>query len=97
MEIADERSHWAEADANVREALRTIGRFVDYLEKTKRELCLESTRLSSTHTDEFIGPSSEIALAGIVHALNFLIVCRNKLQETDLVLTTRALTEPQTE
>lgn len=73
--------------------MRTIRRFVDYLEKTKRELCLESTRLSNSETDEFIGPSSEIALAGIIHALNFLAVCRNKLQETDLVLTTRALAE----
>lgn len=93
MEIVDERSQWTEADASVREALRTISRFVDYLEKTKRELCLESTRLSNDDTAEFIGPSAEIALAGIVHALNYLIVCRNKLQETDLVLTTRALAE----
>lgn len=97
MEIVRERSQLTDADASIRETLRTIRRFVDYLEKTKRELCLESTRLLSSDTDEFIGPSSEIALAGIVHALNFLVVCRNKLQETDLVITTRALAELRTD
>ncbi len=91
MQVETERSQWETADSNARKALRAIREFIDYLETMKRELCLESTRLSNDETVKFIGPGTEVAVTGIVHALNYLAVCRSRIQEMDLVLTTRFL------
>jgi hypothetical protein len=91
MQVDVERSQWETADSNARKALRAIREFIDYLENMKRELCLESARLSSDETIKFIGPGTEVAVTGIVHAINYLAVCRTRIQETDLVLTTRFL------
>jgi hypothetical protein len=91
MQADIEWSQWKTADSNARKALRAIREFIDYLENMKRELCLESTRLSSDETIKFIGPGTEVAVTGIVHALDYLAVCRSRIQETDLVLTTRFL------
>ncbi len=91
MEVDIDRAYWEGADSKVREFLRTIREFIDHLEKVKRELCLESTRLSSEETIKFIGPATEVALTGIEHAANYLAVCRARIQERDLVITTRYL------
>jgi hypothetical protein len=91
MEADLERIHWQKADSSTREALRSIKEFIDYLESTKKEIVLASTRLSTEEAVHYIGPSAEVALTGIVHAIDYLTVCRNTIQDNDLVVTTRAL------
>lgn len=97
MEADIERSIWEKADGDVRNALRAIREFIDYLENMKRELCLQSARISSDETVKFIGPGTEVALTGIVHAMDYLAVCRSHIQVKDLVLTTRFLARLQEE
>ena len=91
MEGGSERAYWVRADRAAKQKLQMIREFVDYLEGVKREVVLASARLSSDETSQIIGPSAEVAVAGIVHAINYLAVCRTSIQENDLVLTTRAL------
>ncbi len=91
MEVDFERPYWESVDGKVREALQTIRAFIDYLDRMKKELCLESARLSSEEAIKFIGPATEVALTGIEHAVNYLALCRTQIQERDLVLTTRFL------
>lgn len=90
MEAEIERAFWEAEDNNTRQALRDIKEFVDYLENLKREVAFASTRLSSDQAIKYIGPSAEVAIAGILHAIDYLSVCRAQVQETDLVLTTRS-------
>ena len=91
MEADFERAHWQRADSSTKEALRSIKEFIDYLENTKREILLASARLSTEEAVHYVGPSAEVALTGIVHAIDYLTVCRNTIQDNDLVVTTRAL------
>ena len=91
MEADFEQSYWIAADKNVKQALREIKEFIDYLENAKRELVLASARLSSDGATRFIGPSAEVAVTGIIHAINYLEVCRSRIKDTDLVTTTRSL------
>lgn len=91
MEADFERAHWEKADGNTKQALLAIKEFIDYLENAKKELVLASTRLSTEESIHYIGPSAEVALTGIVHAIDYLTVCRNTIQDNDLVVTTRAL------
>lgn len=88
-----ERVRWEKMDNNAKRALRAIRELIDYLDGVKKELCLESTRLSSEETLEYVGPAAKVAVAGLVHAINFLAVCRTGIQETDLVLAKRSLLE----
>ena len=91
MEAGFERAYWKSLDEKARNVLDDIRRFIHYLENVKRELCLASARLSSDEAVEYIGPATEVALAGIGHALDYLAACRCRVQENDLMLTTRAL------
>ena len=91
MEADFERAHWQKADSSTKEALRSIKEFIDYLENTKKEIVLASARLSTEEAVRYVGPSAEVALTGIVHAIDYLTVCRNTIQDNDLVVTTRAL------
>jgi hypothetical protein len=93
LEADTERAYWKAADVEARQALHDIKEFVDYLENLKREVALASTRLSSDQAVKYIGPSAEVAIAGILHAIDYLSVCRAQVQETDLVLTTRSRIE----
>jgi hypothetical protein len=90
LEADTERAYWQTADNEARQALHDIKEFVDYLENLKREVALASTRLSSDQAIKYIGPSAEVAIMGILHAIDYLSVCRAQVQETDLVLTTRS-------
>ena len=91
METDFERAHWEKADSNTKEVLRSIREFIDYLENTKKEIVLASTRLSTEEAVHYVGPSADVALTGIIHAIDYLTVCRNTIQDNDLVVTTRAL------
>jgi len=91
MEADFERSHWEAVDSDTKQALHAIKEFIDYLENAKKELVLASTRLSTEEAVHYIGPSAEVALTGIAHAIDYLSVCRNTIQDNDLVVTTRAL------
>jgi hypothetical protein len=91
LEADFERAHWEKADSSTKQSLRSIKEFIDYLEITKRELVLASTRLSTEEAVHYIGPGAEVALTGITHAIDYLAVCRNMIQDNDLVVTTRAL------
>jgi hypothetical protein len=91
LEADFERAHWEKADSSTKQALRSIKEFIDYLENTKKELVLVSTRLSVEEAVHYIGPSAEVALTGIAHAIDYLVVCRSTIQDNDLVVTTRAL------
>ena len=92
MEVDVERSYWEDLDVKAKRALQDIREFVDCLETMKRELCLASARISSDETIEYIGPSAEIGVIGLVHAIDYLAACRTLIQEKDLVVTMRALT-----
>ena len=89
MEADFETSYYERMDENARLSLRAIRDYIDILEKMKREIVLEATRLSNEETIKHIGPSAEVALTGIDHAINYLAVSRTRIQETDLVQTTR--------
>ena len=91
MEANFERAYWEQADCATKKKLRGIKEFVDYLENVKKEICLASARLSTDESLGVIGPGAEVAVAGIVHAIDYLCVCRGGIQDKDLVLTTRAL------
>ena len=97
MEADIDRAQWETIDKNAKQALRDIREFIEYLENMKKELVLATTRLSSDESIKYTGPATEVAMAGIVHAVNYLAVCRARIQETDLVLTTRFLTRPKTQ
>ena len=96
MEADFEQAYWKAADENVKHALHEIKEFIDFLENAKRELVLASARLSSDEAMGFIGPGAEVAVTGIVHAINYLEVCRSRIKDTDLVTTTRSLASLQT-
>ena len=91
MEADFERAHWQKADSTTKEALRSIKEFIDYLENTKKEIVLASARLSTEEAVHYVSPSAEVALTGLSHAIDYLTVCRNTIQDNDLVVTTRAL------
>ena len=91
MEADFERAHWQKADSSTKEALRSIKEFIDYLENTKKEIVLASARFSTEEAVHYVGPSAEVALTGVAHAIDYLTVCRNTIQDNDLVVTTRAL------
>jgi hypothetical protein len=93
LEANLERDYWKTADGEARQALHEIKEFTRYLENLKREVALASTRLSSDQAIKYIGPSAEVAIAGILHAIDYLSVCRAQVQEKDLVLTTRSRIE----
>jgi hypothetical protein len=90
LEVDVERAYWDAADNVARQVLHDIKTFIDYLESVKKEVALASTRLSSDEALKYIGPSAEVALTGIIHAVDYLSVCRSQIQETDLVATTRS-------
>lgn len=90
MEAEFEKAYWDEQDKNARQILTEIRHFIDYLEVVKREVVIASARLSSDEAVRYIGPSAEVAVAGLVHAIDYLLVCRSHIQETDLVATTRS-------
>ena len=92
-----ERAYWQGVDQNSRLAIRAIREFIDYLEGMKRELCLQSTKLLIEDAIEFLGPATEVAVAGLVHAIDYLSVCRAKISETDVALAKRFLTKLDTE
>lgn len=92
MEADIERVQWETVDKNAKQALRDIRELIDYLENMKKELCLATTKLSSDESIKYTGPATEVAITGIVHAVNYLALCRARIQETDLVLTNRPLT-----
>ena len=85
-----ERVYWEEVDENSKQELLTIRGFIDYLENIKRELCLKSATLS-TGAIGFLGPATEVAVAGLVHAINYLSICRARIKETDVALAKRYL------
>jgi len=70
-------------------ALQAIRGLIDHFEGMKRELCLESTRLSSDEAAESLGPGAEVALAGTSHATDYLSLCRTRIMENDLTLAGR--------
>lgn len=87
-----ERVYWEGVDSSSKLALRAIRDLIDYLEVAKRELCLESTRLSSGEAVLFVGPATEVAVAGLVHAINYLSFCRTQINDADVALAKKFLT-----
>ncbi len=90
LEVDYERAYWEAADNEAKQALHDVRAFIEYLESVKKGVVLASTRLSSDEAIKYIGPSAEVALTGILHAIDYLSVCRAQIQEKDLVLTTRS-------
>ena len=91
-----EQAYWHGVDQNSRLAIRAIREFIDYLEGVKKELCLQSTKLLIEDAVEFLGPATEVAVAGLAHAIDYLSVCRRSISETDVVLAKRFLTNLDT-
>lgn len=88
-----ERIYWQGVDKNSKQAIRAIRELIDYLEGAKRELCLESTKLLSEDVVEFLGPATEVAVAGLSHAIDYLSICRTRVNNTDVALAKRFLTK----
>ena len=93
MEVDFERAYWNEVDSSSKLTLRAIRDLIDYLEVTKKELCLESMKLSSEDAVKFVGPATEVAVAGLVHAINYLSICRTQINETDVAIAKKVLTK----
>lgn len=91
MEVDFERAYWEGVDNSSKLALRAIRNLIDYLEVAKRELCLESAKLSNGDALKFVGPATEVAVAGLVHAIKFLSICRTSLKEANVTLAKRQL------
>lgn len=92
--VADlERLYWQGVDKSSKQAIRSIRELIDYLEGVKRELCLESTKRLSEDVVEFLGPATEVAVAGLSHAIDYLSICRARINNTDAALAKRFLTK----
>lgn len=86
-----ERAYWEGVDGRSKLALSAIRDLIDYLEAAKKELCIKSTKLSSGDVVQFVGPATEVAVAGLVHAINFLAFCRTRIKDADVALAKRFL------
>ena len=93
MAVNFERAYWEGVDNISKLALHAIRDLIDYLEGVKRELCLESTKLSTDDSVEFLGPATEVALVGLVHAIDYLSICRTRINNADVALAKRFLTK----
>lgn len=91
MATSFERVYWEELDHNSELTIQAIRELISYLEGVKRELCLRSTKLLSDDTVGLLGPATEVAVAGLVHAIDYLSICRARINETDVALAKRFL------
>lgn len=93
MAVDFEHAYWDEIDKKSKLALHEIRDLIDYLENMKRELCLRSSELSNDETVELLGPATEIAVAGLLHSIDYLSICRTRINETDVTAAKRVLTK----